>query len=298
MDLFPQELCDNLALMHCNVQTHSIKYTYKALEESFGPGWRDALVVGDVVGSGCVAQVHKGLLLPSGRDVASRTKAANDTESAAVAQRIAIKVIHLKLLRRVSQDIELLRLITQTMEKLLPFVRPLSMSYAVEQFALNMTMQLDLRGEAANLIRFTKDFENSRARTLLQPRLPFVSKTVLVESFSTGRRWKLSSRQKDAWRWCVRIAVRKRNQKRAPRTMLCSSPRTRKISTPGSSGTSACVGAMRNSRSGFVPTRRQERGLRRRMRKSRQPLKRARASSPSGKTTAVPPKPIAWQGPS
>lgn len=63
-DLFTEEFCNSLSQLHTSCQPHRWTDTTKTLEEEFGSGWKEVLMIRDQepVGSGCIAQVYKGYL--------------------------------------------------------------------------------------------------------------------------------------------------------------------------------------------------------------------------------------------
>lgn len=67
-----------------------------------------------------------------------------------------------------------------------PYIRWLSLSGSVEEFAGIMQQQLDLSIEAQNLERFCQNFAGSRQVSFPRPINPFVSPDVLVETFEQG----------------------------------------------------------------------------------------------------------------
>lgn len=68
----------------------------------------------------------------------------------------------------------------------IPYIRWLSLSGSVEEFAGIMQQQLDLSIEAHNLERFSQNFAESREVSFPRPVRPFVSPDVLVETFEEG----------------------------------------------------------------------------------------------------------------
>lgn len=105
---------------------------------------------------------------------------------------VAIKVLHPDVRRDVLMDLDLLSALASQLGSL-PSLSFLAPSAIVAEFSDAMLMQLDLRREAENLQRFRVNFAGASAYTLRgrisfpEPIEPFISESVLVESFIKGR---------------------------------------------------------------------------------------------------------------
>ena len=106
-----------------------------------GDDGRDCVETSQVLGSGCVAQVHRGIL-PSGAEV-------------------AVKVVHPGVRELVECDMALLKIAGSALERVAPGLRYLAVRGSIARFEALMRAQLDLRTEAANLEKlhalFAKD---------------------------------------------------------------------------------------------------------------------------------------------
>ena len=191
-DLFPLVLCQQLQDLQTNAIRCSWSLTQKTLSDMFGPLWRDIFALevdpatGEplVIGSGCVAQVLKGQLL-------------QPSEWAGAP--VAVKVIHPTVAKAIEDDIRIMRWVASWVEAV-PRLAGLGLSESVEEFAAFMNSQLDLRKEAASLVRFRKNFasgaetakigsgSNRESNTVHfpEPLYPHVTRLVLVESFVAG----------------------------------------------------------------------------------------------------------------
>lgn len=166
-DLFPASFCDRFAQFHEHAPTHAWAQTEEALALAFGADWRDVLELSrEPIGSGCIAQVYRGRLLATNEDV-------------------AVKVIHPHVKELVALDLDLLRGAVQLIEAI-PRLRWLGGRDSVEEFALIMHRQLNLRTEAANLLRFRKHFAKREGLRFPVPHMEHTTESVLVESFETG----------------------------------------------------------------------------------------------------------------
>lgn len=113
--------------------------------------------------SGSIAQVHRGVL-HNGRVV-------------------VVKVLHPRTFKSISIDFRILCSIVNLVSKI-PTLKWLSLSEAAHEFGKSMILQLDLRREAGNLIRFQENFRNSE--TIAFPTPLYARKSVLIETFEPG----------------------------------------------------------------------------------------------------------------
>ena len=70
-DVFPREWCARMERLQDAARPHGALESELALLDAFGASWRDVVAIeAEPVGSGCVAQVHRGVLARDGRAVA------------------------------------------------------------------------------------------------------------------------------------------------------------------------------------------------------------------------------------
>jgi predicted unusual protein kinase regulating ubiquinone biosynthesis (AarF/ABC1/UbiB family) len=62
-DMFGQAFCSIFSKLQDDTTPHSWKHTEQALREAFGDDWREHIRLGEILGSGCIAQVYKGVVL-------------------------------------------------------------------------------------------------------------------------------------------------------------------------------------------------------------------------------------------
>ena len=147
-DLFPHEVCDQLAKLQANVRPHSYAASVAACKENFGanltaPDGRRLVIDEQVLGSGSMGQVHHGLVVaPDGAQ----------TE-------VAIKVLHPDIHARVNMDLTLLYCLAATITRI-PYseLQWLSIPEMLVQFAEFMSSHLNLVQEGANMTKFRKNF--------------------------------------------------------------------------------------------------------------------------------------------
>lgn len=205
-DLFPDEFCATLSVLHLRCHPHSWAETERLMEASFGPRWQEILCIVDHVpiGSGCVAQVYQGKLYHRGdgpikqaSDVAisggvvsgvvdSDVTTSEGDGDVITGEPVAVKVLHPNIVQRMEQDICLMKYVASWVDLLYPAVYWVALTECVDEFSIIMEKQLDMEQEAKNLCRFrdqTTGYGNIKFPT---PIYPYITKDVLVESFEAG----------------------------------------------------------------------------------------------------------------
>lgn len=189
-DLLCASVCAHFAKLQSNVRPHSLQDTERMLTQALGPQWVEELEI-DVtpIGSGCMAQVHRGRLLP--RTGHAHGHGRGGVVPAAMQRNVVLKVMHPGAQQAVEADMEALQMLVDMLEAWVPSVKYLSMSEAVTHFANFLAPQTDLRVEASNLEAFSKKFKyRSTGRglrvTFPQVLRPYVTSTVLMETFEEG----------------------------------------------------------------------------------------------------------------
>lgn len=171
-DLFPKSVCLRLGQLQESVVTHSWEHTKAVLDDAFGPGWDEKLVLEQKpIGSGCVAQVYRG-------KVTARVAGGGvDTRD------VAVKIIHPGVQTDIHVDVALLYSVFLAVERWFPSTKWMSLSSSVDQFSKIMFQQLDLRREANSLVRFHRNFASQRDVVVPQPIPGYVRENVLVEEY-------------------------------------------------------------------------------------------------------------------
>jgi hypothetical protein len=182
-DMFGSEFCAVFSQLQDDTTPHAWIYTEQALIDAYGESWRDHIEMGDILGSGCIAQVYKGYI---------RTAANNSTNNGTKQKRpVAIKVMHPNVEDDIDADLDILRVTVRLMEYLdfgpLKDLKWLNLPGFIEEMADMLKIQLDLRTEGRHLVQFDHNFEGND--TVIFPKLveeyPPV-KNVLVETFCEG----------------------------------------------------------------------------------------------------------------
>lgn len=174
-DLFPRDLCSELAKLHSKAPQHSFAYTKKTVEQAFGRKISEIFESFDEkpVASGSIAQVHRAVL--RFRHPGQKTK---PTE-------VAVKVRHPGVGDSIRRDFVIINTVAKV-STLVPTLKWLRLDESVQQFAVFMMSQVDLSREAANLNRFIYNFRRWRDVSFPKPLYPLVHPAVLVETFEHG----------------------------------------------------------------------------------------------------------------
>ena len=171
-DVFSSKFCDTLSVLHSSVLTHSWEATELALVAMLGEEWESYIVsiTQEPIGSGCVAQVHRGYFF-----CVEQQRAIP----------VAIKVLHPDIRYDIDIDLNVLAGLAWLSE-LIPIFKWISPCDSVKEFKSVLLDQIDLTLEARNLDMFNRNFRNVKNVTFPQPIWPYVSEEVLIETFHDG----------------------------------------------------------------------------------------------------------------
>ncbi|URE48413.1 ABC1 family domain containing protein [Musa troglodytarum] len=174
-DLFPGDLCTELAKLHTKAPAHSFAYTRKSIEKAFGHKLSDVFenFEEEPVASGSVAQVHRASL---------RFQYPGQRAKRLV---VAVKVRHPGVGESIRRDFTIINLAAK-ISNFMPTLRWLRLDESVQQFAVFMMSQVDLSREAAHLNRFIYNFRRWKDVSFPKPLYPFVHPAVLVETYEHG----------------------------------------------------------------------------------------------------------------
>eukprot|EP00934_Nitzschia_sp_Nitz4_P004982 Nitzschia sp. Nitz4//scaffold7_size249615//61207//64381//NITZ4_001155-RA/size249615-augustus-gene-0.231-mRNA-1//1//CDS//3329558376//4972//frame0 len=173
-DLFSPEFCQYFGKLRDETEGHSWRDTQAILEQELGSAVKALELEQKPIGSGCIAQVYRGRLV-------------EPTPAYPAGTKVAIKVQHPGIWRKVCVDFYILRKFADWLEEL-PYLNLeyLSLSDTVRQFRDVMLPQLDLNLEAGHLRRFNQDFKNDD-RVIFPRALDELTTTrVLTETFCEG----------------------------------------------------------------------------------------------------------------
>lgn len=171
-DIFSEAMCDELSNLHSNAKRHSFRKTKAILKETFGGKEIEDIFESfpeEPIGCGAIAQVY----------IAKLDKKFQKTSNGLV----AVKVVHPNVETTVERDLKIMRFFANTVD-LIPTMEWLSLPQEVDQFALFMKLQLDLRIESYNLTKFKEKFPN--VNEIKFPSSLYSSKKVLIEEMIHG----------------------------------------------------------------------------------------------------------------
>eukprot|EP01018_Ginkgo_biloba_P015466 Gb_32291 [translate_table: standard] len=174
-DLFPRDLCNELAKMHSKAPAHKFSYTQRVIEKAFGRKLAEIFedFEEEPVASGSIAQVHRAAL--RFRYPGQKVKP----------MMVAVKVRHPGVSEVIRRDFVIINWVAKV-SSLLPALRWLRLDESVQQFAVFMLSQVDLAREAAHLSRFLYNFRRWKDVSFPKPLYPLVHPAVLVETYEQG----------------------------------------------------------------------------------------------------------------
>lgn len=174
-DLFPIDLCNELAELHTKAPAHSYAYTKRSIEDAFGRKLSDIFenFEEEPVASGSIAQVHRATL--KCQYPGQRVKPIL----------VAVKVRHPGVGDAIRRDFALINLFA-SVSQLIPTLKWMRLDESIQQFAVFMMSQVDLAREAANLNRFIYNFRRYKDVSFPKPLYPLVHPAVLVETYEHG----------------------------------------------------------------------------------------------------------------
>ncbi|KAK9843517.1 hypothetical protein WJX81_006871 [Elliptochloris bilobata] len=177
-DLFPGDLCTELARLHTGAPGHTLTHTRTAVEAAFRRPLEELFDEFDPapVASGSIAQVHRAVL-------SARGASGSCYQPGTV---VAVKVRHPGVSPLMQRDVLLMHR-AAALSARLPGLAALRLDESVRQFGGPLREQLDLALEARHLARFNRNFRSWRNLSFPSPIFPLVAPDVLVETFEQGR---------------------------------------------------------------------------------------------------------------
>ncbi|XP_027353675.1 probable serine/threonine-protein kinase abkC isoform X2 [Abrus precatorius] len=174
-DLFPRDLCGELAEFHTKAPSHKFSYTRKCIENAFGRKLYEIFenFEEEPVASGSIAQVHRATI---------KYKFPGQRIKPVV---VAVKVRHPGVSEAIRRDFIIINLVAK-ISSLFPNLKWLRLDESIQQFAVFMMSQVDLSREAAHLCRFIYNFRRWKDVSFPVPLYPLVHPSVLVETFEQG----------------------------------------------------------------------------------------------------------------
>lgn len=174
-DLFPQDLCSELAEFQTKAPSHEFSYSRKCIENAFGRKLNEIFEKFEEkpVASGSIAQVHRAIL---------KYKYPGQQIKPVV---VAVKVRHPGVTEAIRRDFTIINLVAK-ISCFFPNLKWLRLDESIQQFAVFMMSQVDLSREAAHLSRFIYNFRRWKDISFPMPLYPLVHPSVLVETYEQG----------------------------------------------------------------------------------------------------------------
>nr|XP_043630092.1 probable serine/threonine-protein kinase abkC [Erigeron canadensis] len=174
-DLFPNDLCTEIAELQANAPAHSYSYIKKTIEKAFGHLLPEIFEKNkeEPVASESIAQVYRATL--KYRHPGQRVKPIL----------VAVKVRHPGVSDAFRRYFILLNLFGK-MSKFIPTLKWLRLDESIQQFAVFMMSQVDLTREAAHLSRFIYNFRRWKDVSFPMPLYLLVHPAILMETFEHG----------------------------------------------------------------------------------------------------------------
>lgn len=175
-DLFPNDLCMALSMLHSEAPAHSFNYSKSTIEKAFGRKLHEIFEQFEEspVASGSIAQVHRASL---------RFQYPGQRLNKPIV--VAVKVRHPGVGESIKRDFTIINFIAK-ISSYIPAFNWLRLDESVRQFAVFMMSQVDLAREASHLSRFIYNFRRWKDVSFPKPLYPLVHPAVLVETFEPG----------------------------------------------------------------------------------------------------------------
>lgn len=182
-DIFSQAMCDELSKLHSNAKSHSFSATKQIIESEF-----NGLTIDDLfdefyeepIGCGAIAQVYLAKLNPTFIETFGGGHNSNNEEHDSL---VAVKVEHPGVAPSIERDLKIMQFFASAID-VIPTMEWLSLPQEVDQFAIMMKLQLDMRIEEQNLNRFINNFAGNV--TVNFPTPWFTSRQILIEERVQG----------------------------------------------------------------------------------------------------------------
>lgn len=203
-DIFPPEMCTVMSSLHSNAPAHSLRDTKRIIRRAFnGLPFEEIFeeFQEEPLGVGAIAQVYKAKLKPSlatsnpelgdePTTLGEKMRKNVDVLVKSSPQRVpssyvAIKVLHPRVEKMIHRDLKIMSFFASLLNTI-PTMNWLSFPDEVQQFGEMMKLQLDMRIEGTNLVRFREKFKTRTTAWFPYPYLDYTTREVLVEEFAQG----------------------------------------------------------------------------------------------------------------
>ncbi|MBX3040104.1 MAG: AarF/ABC1/UbiB kinase family protein [Bdellovibrionaceae bacterium] len=143
-DLVPEEYIAEFEKLHDRVQPLPFEKIQTILEDEFGTDLKDVFEFVDPnpLGSASIAQVHAARL--------------------ATGEKVVLKVQRPGIIRKIADDLDVLYMLAELLERYLPEARPLNPVIVVSEFFKALQLETNFIVEANNLRRFSENFSSEK----------------------------------------------------------------------------------------------------------------------------------------
>lgn len=193
-----------MSSLHSNAPAHSLRDTKRTIRKAF-----NGLPFEEIfeefhekpLGVGAIAQVYKAKLKPSlattsqeldhepitlGEKMRKNVDVlVKDSPQRVPSSYVAIKVLHPRVEKMIHRDLRIMSFFASLINAI-PTMHWLSFPDEVQQFGEMMKLQLDMRIEGTNLVRFREKFKSRSTAWFPYPYLDYTTREVLVEEFAQG----------------------------------------------------------------------------------------------------------------
>lgn len=186
-DILSPAFCDELSKLHSKSKGHSLIFSKEQLCKAFDEENFDVIFEEfneKPSGVGAIAQVYIGKL--SKDFLKKKQETMHFSEQTKEFFRndnlIAIKILHPNVRNQIRRDLQIMNFFANVINSI-PTMEWLSLPDEVEQFSFFMNLQLDLRIESMNLLKFKENFKISLDVKFPQTFLEITNPDVLFEEY-------------------------------------------------------------------------------------------------------------------
>lgn len=168
-DLVPPEYVEEFSHLHDRVAPLTFDVIQKILVQQFGEKFSSHFqeIIPEPLGSASIAQVHRARLT-SGEDV-------------------VIKIQRPGIIKTIADDLSVLYLLAELLDKYVPETRPFSPITIVDEFFKTLELETDFIVEANNIRRFQQNFKNDNEIIIPKVYLELSTEKILVMEALKGK---------------------------------------------------------------------------------------------------------------
>lgn len=201
-DIFPVDLCDLMSKLHSNAKAHSLEETKRIIRRAFGGRkFEDIFEEFDEtpIGVGAIAQVYKAKIKPGflppaeikemnfARHLRERVDGLVKSVPGQMvpSSYVAVKVTHPRVDKIVNRDLQIMQFFAALLNAV-PTLEWFSFPDEAATFSNMMRLQMDLRIEAENLVKFRHNFKDRTTVTFPKAYRDYTTRDILIEEFAHG----------------------------------------------------------------------------------------------------------------